>query len=75
MEKFLIPFAGLFALAPAHALPIVSLHGAGSCPVVHASTMVDAVLLILSVAALATAVAFRVHRRKVVQQRSSISQR
>jgi hypothetical protein len=43
--------------------------------VVHASTMVDAVLLILSVAALATAVAFRVHRRKVVQQRSSISQR
>jgi hypothetical protein len=71
MRKHLTPVIGLVVAAPAHALPIVSLHGGGAWHVQFASTTVDVSLLILGIVALSAIVAFRMLRRKLVQQRHS----
>jgi hypothetical protein len=70
MKRFLIPAAGLVLAAPAHALPIISLHGNGAWHVQFASTTVDLRLLIAGIAALTAVVVFRMLRRVVARQQN-----
>lgn len=69
MKKLLLPMSAALAASPAYAIPIISLHGGGAWHVQFSSTMVDAGLLIASIAVLSAAVAFRMRRRKAAQQR------
>jgi len=70
MKTLLALVSGLVIAAPAHAVPIISLHSA-VCNVQIASTAVDFGLLLASVAALTVAVAYRVYRRKAAWQQDT----
>ncbi|MDD4882791.1 MAG: hypothetical protein PHR30_11195 [Gallionellaceae bacterium] len=61
MKKLLAPIAALFVAAPSYALPIVTLHMGGA-------PMVDPVLMVAGLSALAAVIAVRVLRRKGGQQ-------
>jgi hypothetical protein len=74
MKKLLAPILGLAVASPAHALSIVSLHGSIPCNVQAASTPVGLSLLVVCIAALTAAVAFRVYRREILHRRTPSSQ-
>ena len=65
MKKRLALVFALILAAPAHAVPIISLHGGGgNWQSQYASTDVELVWLIGSIAVLAAVVAYRTLRRK-----------
>jgi hypothetical protein len=62
-KRLFAVLAGLLGATPAHALPIISLHGGGAWHVQFSSMNVDPVWLAGSLAALGALVIFRALRR------------
>jgi len=68
MAKALVSLLGVLIAVPAHAVPIISLHGSGSCGIQAASTLADATWVAASLIALAAVVIIRMFRRKAAEQ-------
>lgn len=69
MTRLLVTFLGFVIAVPAHAVPIVSLHGGTTCAIQAAGTLADAGWVAASLIPLAALILVRIYRRKAVELR------